>query len=177
MESYFSILVDTLLGHFLPSWRAGLKVREIAHPKFYWFDPGVARAAAGWLRDKVDRAWQGSALETLVYHELRVYNEVSGKHRPISYYRTPAGVEIDFIVETSRRTSTSPAGVVAIEVKRSENWNREDEKPLRSLAATAGLRTGRLIGVYLGERSYRFDAVEVMPAAAFFAALHDGRIF
>jgi len=89
VDTYFAILTDTLLGHRLPAWRPGLKVREAAQPKFYWFDPGVARAAAGLLRDPADRLWQGYALETLIYHELRVYNEVSRKHRLISYYRTP----------------------------------------------------------------------------------------
>jgi hypothetical protein len=41
VESYFSILTDTLVGHFLPAWRPGVKVREATHPKFHWFDPGV----------------------------------------------------------------------------------------------------------------------------------------
>ncbi|HRZ39347.1 MAG TPA: AAA family ATPase, partial [Candidatus Paceibacterota bacterium] len=77
VDAYFAILTDTLLGHFLPAWRPGAKVREAAHPKFYWFDPGVARAAAGWLRDPVDRLWLGTALETLVFHGLRVHNEIS----------------------------------------------------------------------------------------------------
>jgi len=177
VDSYFSILVDTLLGHFLPSWRAGFKVREATHPKFYWFDPGVARAAAGWLRDPVDRAWQGIALETLVFHELRVYNEVSHKHRPISYYRTSAGVEVDFIIETSRRSSTALPHIVAIEVKRADKWNRDWGKPLRSLYAQPGLKTDRLICVYTGQRPYRFDPIDVMPAEAFFKALHRGEIF
>ncbi|MCK5595193.1 ATP-binding protein, partial [bacterium] len=45
VDMYFSILGDTLLGHFLPAYRPKLKVREQTHPKFHWFDPGVARAA------------------------------------------------------------------------------------------------------------------------------------
>ncbi len=177
VDSYFAILVDTLLGHFLPAWRAGLKVREVAHPKFYWFDPGVARAAAGWLRDPVDRAWQGAALETVVFHELRVYNEVSHKQRPIAYYRTSSGVEVDFIIETARRTSETPPHIVAIEVKRSEKWNRDDEKPLRSIAALPGLKADKLIAVYCGDRSYSFDNLNVMPARAFFEALHRGEVY
>jgi len=177
VDSYFSILVDTLLGHFLPSWRAGLKVREAAHPKFYWFDPGVARAAAGWLRDPVDRLWEGVSLETLIFHELRVYNEVSGKHRPIAYYRTPAGVEVDFIIETSRRTSTSPSHIVAIEVKRADKWNRNWERPLRSLASTTGLKVEKLIVIYTGKRSYKFNNIDVMPAGTFFQALYKGEVF
>ncbi len=103
VDTYFSILLDTLLGHFLPAWHPGLKVREATHPKFYWFDPGVARAAAGWLRDPVDRIWQVTALKNLVYHELRVCNEASRKLR----HRTPAGVKVDFIIETARRESGS----------------------------------------------------------------------
>lgn len=177
VDSYFSILTDTLLGHFLPAWQAGLKVREATHPKFYWFDPGVARAAAGWLRDPIDSVWQGTALETLVFHELRVYNEVSGKQRPITYYRTSSGVEVDFIIETARRTSTTPAHIVAIEVKRADKWSRVWEKPLRSLAALSSIKTDRLIVVYNSKRSYRFDAIDVMPVELFFEALYRGEIF
>jgi hypothetical protein len=42
---HFSIITDTLLSVFLPAYRFQAKVREVAHPKFYWFEPGVARAA------------------------------------------------------------------------------------------------------------------------------------
>ena len=177
VESYFSILVDTLLGHFLPAWRAGLKVREAAHPKFYWFDPGVARAAAGRVRDPLEGSSQGFALETLVYHELRVYNEVSRRHRPVHYYRTPAGVEVDFVVEISGRNADSVPHIVAIEVKRAGSWNRAWEKPLLSLKAADKVKADRLIGVYSGQRSYRFGPVEVMPFERFCELLHKGELF
>jgi len=85
VDVYFSILEDTLLGHFLPAYRPRAKVREQAHPKFYWFDPGVARAAAGMTHDLPDRHWLGVALETLIYHELRVYNHTSSKNRSIFF--------------------------------------------------------------------------------------------
>jgi predicted AAA+ superfamily ATPase len=177
VDTYFRILTDTLVGHILPAWRPGLKVREAAQPKFYWFDPGVARAAAGLLRDPADRLWQGSALETLIYHELRIYNEVSGKHRPIAYYRTPAGVEVDFIIETARKRPKSPPRVVVIEVKRAERWDRAWEKPMRSLANVVGVKVDRMIGVYCGARSYRFDDVSVWPVNQFVRALFAGEIF
>ena len=177
VDTYFSILMDTLLGHFLPAWRPGLKVREAAHPKFYWFDPGVARAAAGWLRDPADRVWLGAALETLVYHELRVYNEVSRKLRPLFFYRTPAGVEVDFIIETARRQWDSPPHVVAVEVKRAERWERVWEKHLRSLIENPGLIIDRLIGVYCGSRIYEFDNLTVFPLEDFVTALFAGEIF
>jgi predicted AAA+ superfamily ATPase len=177
VDTYFAILTDTLVGHILPAWRPGLKVREAAQPKFYWFDPGVARAAAGLLRDPADRQWQGLALETLVYHELRVYNEISGKHRPVSYYRTPAGVEVDFIVETSHRRQGTSAHVIAIEVKRADRWDRSWDKALRNLADTAGVKVDRMIGVYCGSRRYEFDKVTVVPVSEFLKELFDGEVF
>jgi len=177
VDTYFAILTDTLVGHFLHAWRPGLKVREAAQPKFYWFDSGVARAAAGLLHDPADRQWQGLALETLVYHELRVYNEISGKQRPVSYYRTPAGVEVDFLVETSRRRPSKSAHVVAIEIKRAERWDRAWDKALRSLADTAGVKVERMIGVYCGSRRYEFDNVTVLPVAEFVRALFAGEVF
>ena len=177
VDTYFAILTDTLVGHILPAWRPGLKVREAAQPKFYWFDPGVAKAAAGLLRDPADRQWQGLALETLIYHELRVYNEISGKHRPVSYYRTPAGVEVDFIVETSRRRAGTSPQVVALEIKRAERWDRAWDRALRALAETGGVRVERMIGVYCGSRRYDFDNVTVLPVVDFVKALFAGEIF
>lgn len=177
VDTYFAVLQDTLVGHVLPAWRPGLKVREAAQPKFYWFDPGVARAAAGLLLDPADRLWQGTALETLIYHELRVYDEVSRKHRPIAYYRTPAGVEVDFVIETARRRPGKPPSVVAIEIKRAERWDRAWDKPMRGLAGTSGVRVDRMIGVYCGSRTYLFDDVQVWPVTEFIKALYAGEVF
>jgi uncharacterized protein len=177
VDSYFSVLVDTLIGHFLPAWRPGLKVREAALPKFYWFDPGVARASAGMLRDPADRQWQGTALETLIYHELRVYNEISRKHRPLYYYRTPAGVEIDFIIETAGKRPQHNAHVVSIEVKRSDRWDRRWEKPMRSLAANKSIKVEGMVGIYCGSKRYQFDDITVLPVVDFIHALYSGDVF
>jgi predicted AAA+ superfamily ATPase len=177
VDGYFSILEDTLLGHFLPAYRPGIKVREQTHPKFYWFDPGVARAAAGLLRDPLDPVWRGGALETLLFHELRTHNHVSGKERPIAYYRTAAGSEIDFVVETRRRTRSSPPQVVCIEIKSATRWRREWEEPMHSLAGREGIDVRRRVGVYLGRDVLTFGEVEVLPVKDFLAELHAGRVF
>jgi len=129
VDVYFSILEDTLLGHFLPAYRPNLKVREQTHSKFYWFDPGVARAAAGLVFDPVDRLWMGIALENLIYHELRVYNLTQNRNRVIFFYRTGAGSEIDFIIETRKRRQVSSAHIACLEVKLAEKWDRKWERP------------------------------------------------
>lgn len=177
IDIYFSILEDTLLGRFLPAYRPQVKIREQSRPKFYWFDTGVARAAAGLLFDPLDRLWKGTALETLVLHELEVYNRTQNKNRHIAFYRTSAGSEIDFVIETRKRQFTSKAHLVCIEVKLAETWDRKWENAMRSLSQSDQLQVDKMIGVYLGKRSYHFDGVDVLPVEEFFAQLHQGKIF
>ncbi len=177
VDVYFSILEDTLLGQFLPAYRAQAKVREQTHPKFYWFDPGVARAAAGLLFDPLEKIWKGTALETLVFHELRVYNTTQNKNRSIAFYRTASGSEIDFIIETKKRQFASKAHVICIEVKMAETWDRKWEGPMRSLKESNQIQVDKMIGVYLGQRTYHFDGVDVLPVEEFFKQLHSGEIF
>jgi predicted AAA+ superfamily ATPase len=177
VDVYFSILVDTLLGHFLPAYRPQAKVREQSHPKFYWFDPGVARAAAGLHRDPADRAWKGFALETLLYHELRVYNETRKKHRGIFYYRTGADSEIDFIIETRKKSSSSKPHLICLEVKISDKWDRKWERSMRSLKESGSVTVDRMIGLYTGRRAYQFDELAVMPIEIFLGDLWRGKVF
>src|SRR5579872_7205516 len=54
VSTYFEVLVDTLLGFWLPAWIPRAKVKETSHPKFYFFDCGVVRAIMGTLRDKIE---------------------------------------------------------------------------------------------------------------------------
>jgi predicted AAA+ superfamily ATPase len=175
--SYFSILEDTLVATRLPAFQPGARVRETAHPKFYWFDPGVARAAAGLLDDPLDSTWSGYALETWLLHELLVYNETQRRHREIYYYQTGAGVEVDFVVETRKKTLSSPAEVVLIEAKLTDRWRPEHDKHLRDIAGSANFKVKACIGVYLGKQRLRREGVDVYPLSELIAALYDGKIF
>lgn len=174
---YFSILEDTLVAHRLPAFQPQVKVREVAHPKCYWVDQGIARAAAGLAGEPVDAEWLGRALETLVFHELRVYSHTAGRDRSISYYRTRAGLEIDFVVQLERQTSSRRARIVCIEVKSGRRWNRQWEIPMRELNASAKVGVARMVGIYLGETRYHFDGVDVFPVTDFLGELFAGRIF
>ena len=177
VDAYFEILVDTLLGHFLPAWQPGLKVRERVRPKFYWFDPGVARFAAGLGFEPVDRPWKGFALETLVFHELRVFNETSAKRRSLAYYHTASNVEIDFVVETRKRKTGGKPSVVCVEVKSAERWDRSWDRAMRDLAASGRVHVDGLYGVYQGSHRLRFDGVQVLPVVDFLSALHAGGVY
>lgn len=175
MQEYLSILEDTLLCHRLKSYRPKAKVRESTQAKWYWFDPGVARACAGLLSQPENPEWLGFALETLVYHELRVYLHTSGKNHGISYYKTPTS-EIDFVIETQKAYSSHKAHIIAIEVKWSEKWKRDWEHAIRSLAQTGKIKIDRMIGLYRGREKLTFDNFEVWPVQDFLKALWQGDI-
>jgi len=177
VDAYFAILTDTLLGTFLPAWQPRIKVRERTHPKFHWCDCGVARAAAGLLDDRPDRAWLGFALETYLLHECRVRNAVSGQARGFYYYGLAAGGEIDLIIETRRPQPSLQARVIAVEVKLADKWDRKWERPARELMRSRRVEVQRMIGVYTGTRTYHFDGFDVMPVETFVSDLHAGKIF
>ncbi|GAB6059001.1 hypothetical protein [Desulfonatronum parangueonense] len=48
---------------------------------------------------------------------------------------------------------------------------------MRSLAAQQGVVVEKMIAVYDGTRSYRFDDLDVWPVERFVHALHGGKIF
>lgn len=137
----------------------------------------MARAAAGLLFEPVDRLWLGTSLETLILHELKVYNQLTARHASFYYYRTASGTEIDFIVETRKRRNNSKPHVVCIEVKIAEKWKKEWERPIRSLNEHKGIIVEKMIGVYTGKQRYNFNNFEVMPVLDFFDELFTGNIY
>ena len=165
VQGYFDILVDTLVGTWLPAWRPRARVKETGHPKFYFFDPGAVRALGGRLHDPLGAAERGPLLETWVLHELRAWLNRSGAGGSLAYWRTPSGSEADF-VWTRGRTA------VGIEVKCATRWRRGDGAALAQLRAGGVVR--RAFGVYLGSTALRDGDVEVLPLAAFLARLGAG---
>lgn len=155
VQRYFEVLVDTLIGVWLPAWQPRLKVREVAHPKFYFFDPGVARAAGNRLRAPVQEAEKGALLETWVMHELRAHMQLSQCGGELSWYRTGGGVEVDFLW-------SGPSHVVGIEVKASKRWRSSDGNALRELLQQKVV--AHALVVYLGDRKLVDGGIQVLPA-------------
>ncbi len=167
VQGYFDVLVDTLIGAWLPAWRPRAKVKEVRHPKFYLFDTGVVRALSGRLREPLEAAERGALLETLVFHELRAQIAYSGCGGELSYYRTTSGSEVDFVWTRGRHA-------VGIEVKASARWRPEYGRPLADLHR-AGVASG-CYGVYLGDRPLRDGPIRVLPLHAFLRELARGRV-
>jgi predicted AAA+ superfamily ATPase len=167
VQGYFETLVDTLIGFWLPAWRRRAKVKEVASPKFYLFDPGVARALAGRLREPLEGLERGFLLETWVLHELRAaiaFQNIGGQ---LSYWRTPSGSEVDFIWTRAKRA-------VGIEVKVSVRWHPDFGAPLKSLVADGIVKSG--FGVYLGSAELKDGPLRVFPLIKFLKELAAGYV-
>jgi len=169
VQNWFAILIDTLLGSWLPAWKLKRATKQVAHPKFYLFDSGVVRALSGRLPYPASPEERGGLLETLVHNELSAYLEYSGLGYPLFFWRTPDGVEVDFLCETA-------SGYTAIEVKAATGWRSAASRgPLR-LSSELGPKKVRCFGVYLGSREAVYEPCRVLPVADFLRRLWAGEI-
>lgn len=169
IQTYFSILEDTMIGTMLPAWTPRVRVREVAHPKFYMFDCGVLRAITDRLGIEPSDEERGVLLETFIFNELRAamhYRRASGT---LSYWRTHDGAEIDFVWTRGEK-------IVAVEVKASRTWKLEHDRGFRLFREAMGAREVRCYGVYLGDMELMRNDVPILPAARFLADLHAGKI-
>jgi predicted AAA+ superfamily ATPase len=165
-RGYFEVLVDTLVGTWLPAYRPRAKVKEVALPKFYWFDPGVLHAAAGGFDQPLPADWDGVLLEHLVHHEIQSHLQYTGVRGSLGYWATPSGSEVDFVWWYGRN-------VVAIEVKNAREFRREHKKGLDSFREGTPAR-GYV--VYRGSLELEVDGTRVLPLETFLRRLHAGEI-
>jgi uncharacterized protein len=166
VRGYFDVLVDTLIGNWLPAYRPRAKVKEVALPKFYWFDPGVLAAAAGGFDQPRPADWDGVLLEHLVHHELRSHIHYAGLKGSLGYWATPSGSEVDFVWWRGRE-------IVAIEVKNARDFRRDFKKGID--AFRDGGSATRIL-VYRGTRELEVDGTRVLPFETFVRRLHAGEI-
>jgi predicted AAA+ superfamily ATPase len=175
VDQYFSILEDTLVGFLLPAYRPKAKVREQGHPKFYWFDAGVARSAAGLLENEPEKEWLGRSFETLVLHELRSFLAYNQLNFPMFYYRTKNGVEVDFLIELKKATLSKPAEVITIEVKLANKWDSR-WSALQPLSDTSNVKIVGSYGIYTGDKRLISNGMEIYPFDHFIRDLYQRKI-
>lgn len=167
VERYFEILVDTLIATIVPAWQPRAKVREVAQPKFFLFDCGVARALQGLIRDTPREYETGALLETLVLHELRAAISYLNCGGEIYHWRTSGGSEIDFIWQRGVR-------VIGFEIKSSSQWRSDFGKSLRPLLHEKKLSRG--IVIFRGKTPTLQEGVEGFPLLNFLQLLWSGEI-
>ncbi len=173
IASYLDILEDTLLAFRLTAFEGRLRVKERRHPKLYWADAGIARAARrrfGALQEDE----RGALVEGFVAGLLRASQIYDDAFDDWNYWcpTGAASLEVDFLLWRD-------GACVAIEVKASSRLRAEHGKGLRALQES-NLRPAlqRCLIVYLGDRRLRTDAgIDVLPLQDFIAALQADTLF
>jgi hypothetical protein len=167
VQGYFATLVDTLIGVWLPAWRRRAKVKEVASPKFFLFDPGVARALAGRSREPVESAERGFLLETLVLHELRAAQAYPEHRRPAPLLAHALG----------------HGGGLRLDARGQVRWHRSEGFPVveararRRPETPAGRRSPECRArVYTGTAELKDGPLRVWPVATFLRQLAAGSI-
>ncbi len=165
VEGYLSILEDLMLGFRLPIFTRRAKRRMAAQPKFYWFDPGVFRAAR--TTGPFDRSSEldGAALEGLVGQHLRAWNFYRGGLNTLHYWRTQSGNEVDFVVY-------GPDGFFAIEVKNSKRVHPLDVKSLRAFGED--YPQARRLLLHRGRDRLEIEGIACVPVEEFLLHLNPG---
>ncbi|MFZ5912497.1 MAG: ATP-binding protein [Chloroflexota bacterium] len=154
VEGYFEILRDLLIAYSLPSFTKRAKRRLVAHPKFYFFDPGLYRAIRPMGPYDTPQEIGGLSLETLVCQQLTAVNDLLRLEYTLHYFRTAEGVEVDFVLYGKR-------GVKAIEVKASDRFQENMLAGLKRFQAD--YPEAELFLLYGGNRKMYVEDVTVLP--------------
>ncbi|MCI5149009.1 MAG: ATP-binding protein [Candidatus Electrothrix sp. MAN1_4] len=169
VQGYFEILIDTLIGFWLQPWKLKRTTKQVSHPKFYFFDSGVVRALSGRLPYPATPEESGPLLECFIINEIRAYLHYTELDYPLFFWRSPNGVEVDILLETSR-------GFVAIELKNGKRWDKRFNRGMHRLSEEFGKGKLTCFGVFMGERILTVDNVTVYPALDFLKRLWDGTL-
>lgn len=131
VQSYFSILEDTLLGFFLEPWHDSVRKRQRKAPKFFFSDTGVTRALAGQLKvvPEPSTSYFGQLFEQRVIQEIVHRNLTLELDLQFGYLRTEKDVEIDLIVQRPNGRKQ------LVEIKSTEHVRDNDARHLLAFEA------------------------------------------
>ena len=166
VKEYFSILEETMLGFYLPSYTRVIKRKVIQSPKFYFFDVAIPNHLLHRVPLQHGTDVYGHALEHLVVQELRAFISYLHPFMPMSYWHTLDNKnEVDIVLGNAE---------VAIEVKSSHSISSHDTRGLKAFSDE--YPEAKLFLVSLEDRPRKFHDVEIWPVDQFFKRLWEGKV-
>ena len=168
IKEYFQILVDTLLGRWLPAYRKKPKRRVATSPKFYFSDVGIVNFLA--KRGNLEQGSElfGKAFENWCFHELSAYNAYSELFADFSCWRLAGGTEVDFVINDME---------LAIEAKAVAKISAKHLKGLRSLKEDHANVKRRIVVCCDSSARTTEDGIEILPAPMFVQMMWQGELF
>jgi hypothetical protein len=118
-QRFMNVIEASYQAIRLPSYSVNRTRRLIKAPKLYWGDSALALHLGGETEPR------GAHLENLVLTDLLAWRDVQARRPEILYWRTAAGQEVDFVVETPKR-------LLPIEVKAAARAMPADAKGLET---------------------------------------------
>lgn len=167
VKEYFNILVDTLLGTYLPAYTKKAKRKVIKSPKFYMFDVGTVNVLARRGRVELGSPQAGHALENWIFHELCCHRAYKDLYYDLSYWQLAQKAEVDFVINDME---------VAIEVTSADRLGNQHLKGLREVKKEYPNIKRRIIVCGEPARRISDDNIEVYPFIDFVSALWGGEI-
>jgi uncharacterized protein len=164
VKDYFTILQETLIGHFVPSFQKRPKRRVILAPKFYFFDLGITNYLLKRGTISMEGELFGKAFEHFIFLELLAHSSYSDLHYPIHYWRTASGLEVDFIIGNQ----------IALEVKGKKNITAKELKNLKQFAEE--YPEFRLILVSNESWPRQHENITILPWKDFLSQLWKGEL-
>ncbi len=127
VQSFFQILVDTLVAYQIPPFYHSVKKQIQQAPKYYFFDCGVINA----IRKEINLATNlnsyrgGKLFESFMIQEVKKIMGQFGLRWNLYHWRTLDNHKVDLIIEKNKSDK-----LLAIEFKTNSHINNEDTKHL-----------------------------------------------
>ena len=129
VSNYLSLMEVSCILYRVAPYLRNPASRLIKSPKFYMGDSGLACYLAGIEELKPDNQFKGAMVETYVAQNLVSIVHSTWPRANIYFWNIQGRHEVDFIIETGYKC-------IAIEVKASARWEKNDLTGLKSFIAT-----------------------------------------
>jgi predicted AAA+ superfamily ATPase len=123
LKRYLELLTMSFQCSLLPPWHENVSKRLVKSPKLYFPDVGLNRAVLGELAVS-----PGATYETWVFAELSKWKQLQPLEPELYFYRTAAGLEVDFLLADER-------GIIPIEAKSAERVTSADARSVETFLA------------------------------------------
>jgi predicted AAA+ superfamily ATPase len=167
-REYFQVLVDTLLGRFLPAFTKRPKRRVIGAPKFFLADVGMVNTLTRRGPLAPGSELFGKAFENWIFHELTAASHYRERYMELSYWRLASGIEVDFVIGDMR---------CAIEAKAVARITSDHLKGLRQLVVDQPGVRRRVVASLEPSPRVTEDGIEILPWRVFLDRLWSGEFW
>lgn len=163
--AYIELLRTVFLIHVVPSWRPGLRARELHAPKLYLADTGLLaqQLGVGEKRLSADDQVTGYALETFCGMEILKQLSWAGLDATLRHYRSQYD-EIDIVLESQS------GDLAAVEVKARASIRERDWRVIGAMRDKYGDRFKAGVILYTGRQTIPLsDRIWAVPISGLWA--------